>query len=350
MSEKKKGRIKLIVQIAVVLIMIAILYFMFKDSYKDILAQLSHTNIYIFLGLVFLGNMYYVVDAFIYIILFKKEGYRISFVRCASVAYMSIFFNVTTFGAGIKPAQVLYLHRKGIDAGKGFGIVTMPYIFHKTIIVVYAVVMLVINNSFFMKHFSNTFVYIYIGVALSIGIIIFLILMCTAGWFHRLVFKLVDVTLGRTRFADFAEKLKFQIDKLREATRKIIHDPAAWLLLGAINVLKMSCWYVIPTIAIYAAGGSLGGVTISEALTITALMQLIMGVIPTSGGVGSLEVVFSLVFAAVFGKVMAGSCMILYRLSTYCIPFLVSMVIMAIVGRDARKNGVQGMQKLETDE
>ena len=70
--------------------------------------------------------------------------------------------------------------------------------------------------------------------------------------------------------------------------------------MSVLNIMKMSCWYVIPVIAIYAAGGSLGNVTVSQALTVTALMQLLMGVIPTSGGVGSLEVVFSLLFSKLF--------------------------------------------------
>ncbi len=337
MTDKKKKMLKIILEVVVVLLTGFILWYMFKDSYKEIIAQLKHTNLLIFAGLVVLGNCYYIIDAVVYVFLFKKEGFRLSFGRYVSVAYMSVFFNVTTFGAGIKPAQVLYLHRKGIDAGKGFGIVTMPYIFHKTIIVVYAIAMLLINNNFVLKHFSNTFVYIYIGVGLSALIIIGLILMCTAGWFHRLVFKLLDCTLGRTKFADFNTKLKNQIDMLREGTKKIINNPKAWILLSLINIVKMSCWYVIPTIAIFAAGGSLGGVTIGEALTVTALMQLLMGVIPTSGGVGSLEVVFSLLFAAIFGKVMAGSCMILYRLSTYYIPFIVSAIIMMVIGRDMKK-------------
>ena len=66
-------------------------------------------------------------------------------------------------------------------------------------------------------------------------------------------------------------------------------------------------------------------------------MQLLIGVVPTSGGVGSLEVVFSLLFAAVFGKITAGSSMILYRLSTYYLPFIVSLVMMIFVGRDLKK-------------
>lgn len=73
---------------------------------------------------------------------------------------------------------------------------------------------------------------------------------------------------------------------------KDYQKPAAWISLTLIDALKMSCWYVIPTLAIYALGGDLGGVSFAQGLTVTSLMQLLMGVLPTSGGVGSLEVVF----------------------------------------------------------
>jgi uncharacterized membrane protein YbhN (UPF0104 family) len=46
---------------------------------------------------------------------------------------------------------------------------------------------------------------------------------------------------------------------------------------------------------------------------------------------------FVMLFAAVFGKITAGSSMILYRLSTYYVPFLFSVVMMIFVGRDLKK-------------
>ena len=116
-----------------------------------------------------------------------------------------------------------------------------------------------------------------------------------------------------------------------------------------IDALKMSCWYVIPTLAIYALGGDLGGVSFAQGLTVTSLMPLLMGVLPTSGGVGSLEVVFSVLFAAVFGKVVAGSSMVLYRLSTYYIPFLFSLVMMAFIGKDLRKMKKAEEEKKKTE-
>ena len=335
--KSKKDKLTILIGAVVAALMFFILYKMFKDSYKDIFDNLADTNMLIFAGMVLLGNAYYFIDAFVYYKIIAKDGYDVSYFKCVTIAYMSIFFNVTSFGAGIKPAQVLYLHKQGIDPGKGCGITMMPYIFHKTLIVVYAIVLLLINNMFVFDNFSDTFGYIYAGVGLSVLVIIFMILLCASTWFHKLVCKILDWTIGRTRFKDMNENIKIQIGVLRESTIKVIHKPKAWIVLTAINAVKMTCWYIIPAIAIYAAGGNLGGVTISEALTVTSLMQLLIGVVPTSGGVGSLEVVFSLLFAAVFGKITAGSSMILYRLSTYYVPFLFSVVMMIFVGRDLKK-------------
>lgn len=335
--KKKKNVIRVILCLMVVALMFFILYRMFRDSYDDILDSLSKTNPLIFAAMVVLGNCYYFIDAIIYNVIIIKQGYKISYFRCVAIAYMSIFFNVTSFGAGIKPGQIMYLHRHGIDAGTGCSITMMPYIFHKTVIVTYALMMLLFHNKFVTSNFSSTFGYIYAGVALSVGIIIFMILLCASSWFHKLVCKLLDVTLGKTRFKETNENIKKQIGLLREATVKLIRKPSAWISLTLINTVKMSCWYIIPTLAIYSLGGNLGGVTVAQALTVTSLMQLLMGVLPTSGGVGSLEVVFSVLFAAVFGKVIAGSSMVLYRISTYYLPFVFSLVMMFFIGHDLKK-------------
>ena len=335
--KKKNNSIKVILCIAVVAFMFFILYKMFRDSYDDIISGLKQTNPLIFAIMVILGNCYYFIDALIYHVIIAKQGYKITYLRCLAIAYMSIFFNVTSFGAGIKPGQVMYLHKHGIDAGTGCSITMMPYIFHKTVIVTYALIMLIFNNKFVIGNFSSTFGYIYAGVALSVGIIIFMILLCSSVWFHKFVCKLLDITLGKTRFKEANENIKKQIGLLRDATVKIIRKPSAWISLTLINTLKMSCWYIIPTIAIFALGGNLGGITVAQALTVTSLMQLLMGVLPTSGGVGSLEVVFSVLFAAVFGKVIAGTSMILYRLSTYYVPFIFSLIMMIFIGHDLKK-------------
>ena len=339
MKRKNKKIIKFAVQFLLILLMAGILCYMFKDTYKDIFYQVKSSEKSIFISTIILGNLYYFIDAFIYWSLLKKENCKINYFRCIALAYMSIFFNVTTFGVGIKPAQVAYLHRKKVDAGKAFGILTSPYVFSKVTIVIYAMVMLALNNKFVLDNFSNTFGYIYAGVGLSVIIIVVLILVCSAAWFHKFISILLDKILGRGKLAKYKlnDKIKAQLGLLHDASCRIVRKPLEWFKFILINIIRQSCWYFIPVIAIFAMGGDLGEISVGEALTVTALMQLLMGVIPTSGGVGSLEVVFSVLFAVVFGKVTAGSCMIIYRLSTYYIPFIISIVIMSILEFDLRK-------------
>lgn len=335
--ENGNKRLKIMVELAIVGIMGLALYYLFKDSYKEILAQIGKTEVKTFVVILVLGNLYFFIDGFVYWNLLRKEGYQIHYFRCVAIAYMSVFFNVVSFGAGIKPAQVLYLNQKGIEPGKAISIVTMPYIFQKTVIVLYALIMLLFNHTFVVDHFQKTFVYIYMGAGLSILIICFIILLCASEKFHKIVLRIIGFFFKGEKHIKSREFIEMQIGGLREGSLKIVKNPKAWFFFTGTFVLKMSCWYVIPAIALFASGGDLAGITIGQALTMTALMQLIMGVIPTAGGVGSLEVVFSLLFAAVFGEVMAGACMILYRLATYYVPFVISALMMFFISKDLKK-------------
>lgn len=61
-------------------------------------------------------------------------------------------FNVTTFAAGTKPAQIYDLYQESqIKPGKSFGILTMEYVSHKLTIVLYAAVMLCFFIRFFFR-------------------------------------------------------------------------------------------------------------------------------------------------------------------------------------------------------
>lgn len=335
---KRKKIIKFIGQTLLILAMIGFLYYMFKDSYKEIFAQLKQVDGRLFFLAVILGNAYYFVDAYVYWSSLRREKIKVNFLRCVAISYLSIFFNVTTFGVGIKPAQVAYLHRKGVDAGKAFGILSAPFVFSKAAIIIYAVVMLLLNNSFVLNNFADSFGYIYAGVGMSLFIITVIILVCSAKWFHKFIGIILDFIFTKGKLAKYNYNVTFkaQLEKLYDASVLIIRRPLMWLKYVPINLLRNSLWYLIPTIGIYALGGNLGDVTFGQALAVTALMQLLVGAIPTSAGVGALEVVFSLLFAAIFGKVMAGSCMIFYRLATYYIPFIISIAVLFILEYDLR--------------
>lgn len=341
MESKSKKTLKVFLNLLLVLAMLGILYFIFKDNYKEIIYQVSNVDTKLFIVAIIVGNIYYFFDAYVYWSFLRNEGHYISFLRCILISYLSPFFNVTTFGVGIKPAQVAYLKRKGVDSGKAFGILTAPYVFSRTAIVIYAVVMLLLNIHFVTDNFSSTFGYIYGGIAFSVFVVILFIMICSSRWFHRLLAKIIDVFFSKGRLAKFKfpERIQTQTGLLYDASCKIVRKPLVWLKYIIVNLLRMSCWYVVPIIIIYAINGNLGGVSMSEIITAIALVQLIVGMIPIGSGVGSIEVVFTLLFAAIYDTVTAGSCMILYRLATYYVPFIISIVDLFVVELDMRNVG-----------
>lgn len=338
MEKKSKKVLKALLNFLLVLVMLGILYYIFKDNYKEIIYQVSNVNGKIFAVAVIVGNIYYFFDAYVYWSFLRNEGHKINFLRCILTSYLSPFFNVTTFGVGIKPAQVAYLKRKGVDSGKAFGILTAPYVFSRTAIAVYALVMLIFNNKFVINNFSDSFGYIYGGMGFSVFVVFLFIMICSSRWFHGLIAKVMDALFSKGRLAKykFNERIKTQTGLLYDASCKIVRKPGVWFKYIVVNLLRMSCWYVVPILVLYAMNGNLGGVSYFEIITTTALMQLIVGMIPIGSGVGSMEVVFTLLFAAVYDTVTAGSCMILYRLATYYVPFIISIVDLFVVEMDMR--------------
>lgn len=56
-------------------------------------------------------------------------------------------------------------------------------------------------------------------------------------------------------------------------------------------------------------------------------MFLIIGVLPNVAGIGPTEFSFLLLFSPYTGRGMASSALILFRISTYFCPFLVSLIV-----------------------
>ena len=60
---------------------------------------------------------------------------------------------------------------------------------------------------------------------------------------------------------------------------------------------------------------------------LSAMMMLLAGAIPNVAGMGPAEFAFLLVFSPYIGHIAASSALILYRLSTYFLPFFISIIV-----------------------
>lgn len=303
---------------------------MFRGSWPQIAQALREASAsWLALG-IGMGLLWYVVDAFGYWVLYRARHQPMGFGGCCAISFISIFSDVTTMGAATKPVQLWYSCKKGGDAGVCAGILTLPYVFQKLTCVVFAGVGLVVQHSFLATHFADSLPWLYLGAAISVLVAVGLGVLCAAPRLHKTVLGLLKKLLRRPRFDVLHETLAGQCRLLADASRAVLTDKKLCLILAANSYVKLSLLYSIPAVALCAVKGDLAGASLGQVFAMTAMVKLLMGVIPTAGGVGSLEVVFSLLFSQVFGQVLGGTLMVLFRVDTYYLPFAVSL---AAVGK-----------------
>lgn len=87
---------------------------------------------------------------------------------------------------------------------------------------------------------------------------------------------------------------------------------------------------------------NINSMTFGKTQTLSAIMLLLIGVLPNVSGAGPAEF-FLLLFTPLIGRVSAFSALILYRVATYFFPFLLSIGVFLKV----RKNSTERFEKIK---
>lgn len=325
MKNKKKH---FITAILATLFLVLVLYLIFHDSLDEIKTQLFQADKRALLILVIFGNLYILLDGWVLHYMIVKNHERCTLWQAVRLAYMVVFFNVTTFAAGTKPAQIYDLYQESqIKPGKSFGILTMEYVSHKLTIVLYAAVMLCFFHTVLFQIPGLEKNYLLAGFGISFAVLTFLTMFCINQKFAPWLLACSE----HIKKESIKEKIRAglaQMEKFSKVGRVVIKDKKEWIGLIFRNAVKMTCLYILPAIAIFAVTGKMLPLSLLECLAFSSIMQLLIGVIPSSGGMGSTELLFLMLFGSMTGKSVCGAAMILYRIATYYLPFLISIPLL----------------------
>lgn len=325
MKNKKKH---FITAILATLFLILVLYLIFHDSLGEIKTQLFQADKKALLILVIFGNLYILLDGWVLHYMIMKNREKCTLWQAIRLAYMVVFFNVTTFAAGTKPAQIYDLYQESqIKPGKSFGILTMEYVSHKLTIVLYAAVMLCFFHTVLFQVSGLEKNYLLTGFGVSFAILLFLTMFCINQKFAPWLLRCSD----HIKKEKIKEKAKAGIAQMEDFSRVgsvVIKDKQQWIGLIFRNAVKMTCLYALPAVSIFAVSGERLPLSVLECLAFSSVMQLLIGVIPSSGGTGSTELVFLMLFGSMTEKSVCGAAMILYRMATYYLPFLISIPLL----------------------
>lgn len=145
-TPQQPSRKKAILSLLVLLALTCVVVFIFSSHWAEIstaLAQLSFWQVLLVLAI---GLTYPLLEGIVcwLIIRCRLPGFTLR--RGMDAAFVGIFGNVVGLGAGAVPMESYYLYHCGLPLGPGVGLMTLQYVFHKTTVLLYATVMLLLQH------------------------------------------------------------------------------------------------------------------------------------------------------------------------------------------------------------
>lgn len=311
-------------------LMLFVMKKMLGEGIDSVLEQLVSISPYFVAAIIFCAVGYCVMDG---IAIWQiTKGYKVDFTMADGIigSFYASVFRTLTFGMGSAASLIYYLNKKDVNPEVGYGIATVSYSFHKIAVALYVSIAMIFNLGFFKANFGQYFKYIFIGCGLTVLIVTGILAVCMWRKAHEISMRLLNKILGRTRFADKLNLVEKKLSVLQSETKKILNNKAKAVTVVGIQMLKISCWYLIPYFAIRGMDATIT-LSLARSVAVIALVVALVGVIPTPGNVASIEILFTLMFTPLVGETYAGAAMVIYRFTTYYVTFFVAIIILGCV-------------------
>ena len=329
MSKNKKSLIKYTVIIAAVIL----LFIITRKSWGDILNELSRTSAEKIGVVIVLSAGYFVLEGLVIKILAVKYDPEFSLAQGTSCAYYCCFYKMITFGSGGGIAEIYYLNKRGVPAAKATGMDLVQYMLQRMSIVVYGLLCVLVFFKDVKEPLEGYKVYLLTGSLMVIAVVGVLIAAGTSKTVSGKLFQWAERILGNKKeWRDKLERLREQAVILQAESRELLHEKKKLMVILGVNLVKLTFWYAVPMAALYSEPG----LTWQAVLALTALAFMLAGVIPAPAGLGTVEVVFLLLFTRITSRPKAVSAMLLLRFATNGIPFVVGGVCSLIIGKNGK--------------
>lgn len=318
---------KLLLNIGLFAVVIGLIYFVIRDSLSAIFIELFNTSWPILLGVTLLGAVSLVVEG--YTIKNIAGLYNPAFTIIDGVfscAYM-MFYRVITFGTGALFAEVLYYHKKGLKISQGTGVVALRMTIYKLAILFWTFILLLTQVGKLRAEAPQAIYLIILGMAATLVVVVVLLVLSSSLNAQILLISVCNRIFKKQKLRDTIDQINLQIYSLRETIQTFGANKVVVWRVFLSNSLKLGLWFVIPYFVLVSQHSNLNLILSIAFVSFTVVLA---GVIPSPGGIGSFEFIYVILFRELVGKVDAASSLLLYRYSTYLLPFLVGMVYVLV--------------------
>lgn len=335
---KKEGPKSKLNILVIILLTMLVLFFSLKDDFNSVVNEIISINpLWLLVGLILL-LFYLICKTLVLLGLVKKVNPQYSFKKAFRLELSTQFFNaVTPFSSGGQPFQVYMLKRDGVNIPNGTNIVIQNFILYQIALIILGSIAVVSNYFFhFYKEVEILRDLVTIGFAINLFVIIGLFIISFAEKFNKRVSGLIISLLAKVKIVKNKEKNQSEwehyINNFHEGAKMLISDSKLFFKGVFLNLLSLSCLYLIPMVVIFGMGNK----DLNPFITIitSAYVMLIGSFVPIPGGTGGLE--YS--YIAFFGNFITGSMlkasMLIWRFITYYLGMIIGAITFNMKGKD----------------
>lgn len=223
---------------------------------------------------------------------------------CFMTACIGFFFSaITPSSTGGQPMEVYYLRKKGIPVSITSVALLVMAIAYKLVLVLLGLGLMIFGQGFLRTHLGSMTFLFYVGMLLTGGWTVFLLLMVFRPGMARGILiwgmsMLEQLHIMKRRAAHQAS-LEVAMDMYGDAAEHLKNHPRVMAEVLGVMLLRRAALLTV-TWFVYRALG-LSGASWTSIVLLQATISICADMLPVPGGMGVSEGLFLKVFAASFG-------------------------------------------------
>jgi uncharacterized protein (TIRG00374 family) len=244
----------------------------------------------------------------------------------------SFFSAITPMYIGSYPSRVYYLYKEGIEVDKILSGLTIKGLSYQIILTLFGVVAYFFTPIVISSGWELAF---FLGILLNIVLATFLILISSSKKFNEIVIRLVHRLSKKFNFFKKREtELMNSINNYYNKTRRMYSDFNYTFQVFFSSFVKLVIYYIMPLVIFHGLGLDTKTYFI-EIIAVASIIQIMISVIPTPGGMGASEYVFILLYGILYsnianeGDIEAG--MLIYLFLSHYSLIIIGMVCMLLL-------------------
>ena len=294
---------------------------------RQVASSLAMANGYWLIPAIGCVLLFIIGESAVILSLLHTLGTKVCFSHCCLYSFIGFFYScITPSASGGQPMQVIAMRKDDIPVAVSTVVLAIVTITYKLVLVVIGTTVMLLRPAEIMSHLEGTEGLVYLGLALNIGCIAFLLMLVFRPGIVKRCTEVILEWISRLRPFKHPEKIFAKLDSMMSQyagaaeyyrTHKIVLINVFVLTLAQRCMLFLVTWFA------YKSFG-LQGDSLMTIVTLQAMISVVVDMLPVPGGMGASESLFMQIFLPIFGSTLILPGMIISRGVSYYTQLLIS--------------------------